>query len=31
VKWRIYKAREQVQLELTALGVDFDAAAAAAG
>jgi len=27
VKWRIYKAREQVQLELSALGVELDAVA----
>jgi RNA polymerase sigma-70 factor, ECF subfamily len=28
VKWRIYKAREQVQLELSALDAELDAAAA---
>ena len=28
VKWRIYKAREQVQLELAELGAEHDAATA---
>ena len=27
VKWRIFKAREQVQLELSALGAELDAVA----
>ena len=28
VKWRIFKAREQVQLELSELGTELDAVAA---